>query len=121
MLLLCQLVLKILLLVQIWTDIKGASSSAQPKLVSDEEIACYNKLWQSDNLPFQSGSEQHIPLAIWRSITVNLTLILMQTILQLPAVFLFVFYLITRYAGSIDYTADARKAWANLAGEGFQV
>ena len=109
-------------LVQVWTEIMSFNAAASKgKHNPDGEIACYNELWQTDNLPYQAASQTGSPSKTWQSIASNVTLIFMQTVLQLPAVFTFIYYLITRYAGSIDYTADARKAWANLAGEGFQV
>ncbi|KAK9813846.1 hypothetical protein WJX73_001548 [Symbiochloris irregularis] len=107
---------------KVWTEIEDFMlPPSKDKLVTEKESTTYNVLWQADNLPFQASGEKGISLKTLRSAVANLTLIFMQTALQLPAVFTFVFYLVTRNVGNIDYTADARRAWSNLGGEGFQV
>jgi len=106
-------------LAQVWDEIHQHGSEQQADGPMKETI-CHNKLWQEKNLSFEELSGKGNGISK-QSVIANLMLILMQTLLQLPAVFTFVWYLVNQGTGSKEYDSDSTRIWSNLAGIGFQV
>ncbi|KAK9823356.1 hypothetical protein WJX72_002143 [[Myrmecia] bisecta] len=105
----------------VWATIH-AVRGPDSKIITDAEKTCYNALWQADNLPVETmdgASAQRGSLV--KAVASNLVLIVMQSLLQLPALFTFVWYLVNQGAGSIEFVSDAQRSWNNTASTGFQI
>ena len=88
--------------------------------MATEEKDCFDDMWQADNLPLISDEAHPVNERLWKSVIANIILILMQSLLQLPALFTYVWYLVNNGAGSIAYKSDAQSSWRNLQSTQFR-
>jgi len=104
---------------QLWDHIRAGRQASNSKMAIEEKD-CFNDMWQADNLPLISDGTKAAKRPLWKAVISNIVFIVMQSLLQLPALFTFVWYLVNIGAGSIAYTSDAQSSWKNLASTQFR-
>ena len=102
-----------------WEHVRAGRQSSKVNMATDEK-ECFNDMWSADNLPLISDEGQPTKESFWGAVISNIVFILMQSLLQLPALFTFVWYLVNNGVGSIAYTSDAQSSWKNLASTQFR-
>lgn len=104
---------------QVWEHVRAGRQTSKNDIATEEK-ECFNEMWQADNLPLISDETKPVKERVWKAVIANIIFILMQSLLQLPALFTFVWYLVNNGAGSIAYKSDAQSSWRNLQSTQFR-
>lgn len=104
---------------QVWEHVRAGRQTSKSDMATEEK-ECFNDMWQADNLPLISDETKPVKERVWKAVIANIIFILMQSLLQLPALFTFVWYLVNNGAGSIAYKSDAQSSWRNLQSTQFR-